>query len=298
MAAEREQEFSIAGDRLYYVVREDKVIITGCAKAVGELAIPGTIGGLPVTGIGKKAFLSKKQLREVCLPDTLEEVGDWAFAYCDRLERVEMGDREIGFGKAVFLDCSGLRLLQIRGREEADAVLLAAAVTLCDAAYLLNVREAGSREWLAKWDARMLTLLHTPDREGYSRQVLCGEEDYGSTDLNAYLSDRRKGKVRLAFLRLLYPKGLEEETARELKQYLLAYTKGCKEEETWQIILTEHGSERAYYEMFAKLGCVHRENIEGILQDIGDKEPEMKAYFLRYQQEHLGYNDFFAGLEL
>lgn len=298
MAAECKREFSMDGERLYYVAQGDRAVITGCARGVGELVIPESIEGLPVTGIDKKAFLSRKQLRAVRLPDTLEYVGDWAFAFCDRLERVEFGNRKISFGKTVFLDCAGLRFLQIRGREEADAVLLAAAVTLCDAPYLLDVQETGSGEWLAKWDARMLTLLHTPDSEGYSRQVLCGEEDYGSTDLNAYLSERRKGKVRLALLRLLYPKGLGEETGRELKSYLLAHTKGCKGEETWQIILGEHGNERAYYEMFVKLGCVHRENIEGILQDIGDKEPEMKAYFLRYQQEYLGYGDFFADLAL
>lgn len=298
MTAECEKEVSTAGGRLYYAARGEGAVITGCTKVAGELVIPGSIEGLMVIGIEKKAFLSQKQLRAVCLPDTLKYVGDWAFAFCDRLERVEFGDREISFGKAVFLDCDGLRFLEIRGREETDAVLLAAAVTLCDAAYLLNVRDVGSAEWLAKWDARMLTLLHMPDSEGYSRQVLCGEEDYGSTDLNAYLSDRRKGKVRLALLRLLYPKGLEAETGRELEQYLCAHTKGCKGEETWQIILEEHGNDREFYELFAKLGCINKDNIEGILQDIGEKEPEMKAYFLRYQQEHLGYGDFFADLAL
>ena len=141
----------------------------------------------------------------------------------------------IRFGKNVFLECgclTGISQRECGENERFQPELLAAAVrdmdaycnpsepffaqeslfpnlrhriSLQDGGYdklgCLSVKSCdisvGSREWLSKWDARLAALPGAPDQEGYSRQVLCGEEDYGSTDLAAYISERRKGKVRL-----------------------------------------------------------------------------------------------------
>lgn len=59
----------------------------------------------PVISIGKKAMLSRKSLRRVILPETIEEVGDWAFAYCDALREVVLPEKEIRFGKGIFREC-------------------------------------------------------------------------------------------------------------------------------------------------------------------------------------------------
>lgn len=296
------------------------------------MEIPERIEGLPVRTIARKAFLSRKNLRKVTVPPGVTEVGDWAFAYCDSLHTVRFAGRDecrgpeggaaesgmpeqgaenggadcgeqvavsaLRFGKSVFLECGNLRYLYVRDGIESTAALLAAAVTTAGAAYLLDAEEAGSEDWLEKWDARMLTLLHTADNEGYSKQVLCGEEDYGSTDLAAYENGQRKVKVRLLLLRLLYPVGLSGECGRELEAYLREHTKGCEHEETWQVVLAEHGEDRAFYELFAELGCINDSNFEGLLLDVGEEYPELKAYLMRYKEEKLGYQDFFSGLEL
>lgn len=151
---------------------------------------------------------------------------------------------------------------------------------------------------MEKWDARMLTVLRSADNEGYSKQVLCGEEDYGSTDAAAYESGRRRRKVRLLLLRLLYSRGLSGEHRREMEEYLKNHTRGCEHEETWQVVLTEHGEESAYYRLFAELDCISEENFSLLLADVGDGYPELKAYLMRYKEEKLGYQDFFAGLDL
>lgn len=312
----QEKELKIAGGSLFYQIQQNEVCILrlqgNLQSMAGELCIPAQVEGMPVTSIGKKAFLSKKYLRRVILPDTIAEVGDWAFAYCSGLREVELPKREISFGKSVFLECEVLEFLRVRetGGETADgqqkpeyqeemtAAFLAAAVTVGEAYYLLDIGEAGSREWLAKWDARMLAIIYTPDQEGFSKQILCGEEDYGSTDLNAYISHRRKMKVRLMMLRLLYPSGLDGDIREELQSYLKSHTKGYDSEEAWEVVLDEHGEDRAYYGLFAELGCITEDNLDGILQDIGEKYPEMKAYFMRYKEEHIGYGDFFGELEL
>ena len=287
---------------LEYEFADEKAYIVGYEGLDARLEIPTQIEGCPVTGIGRKAFLSRKKLREIILPDTIEEVGDWAFAYCGGLVQVSFGGGKVRFGKDVFKECGCLERIYFKETVNEDQVgislLMAAAVQMMDAYYLLDLSEAGSSEWLAKWDARLLTMLRTPDQEGYSKQVLCGEEDYGSTDLEAFVSNKRKRKVRLALLRLLHPQGLSAELRGELEEFLRSLTKGGKGEETWLVVKDEHGDDREYYKLFSDLDCIHDENFEEILADIGEEHPEMKAFFLRLRDQNRSSEDFFAALEL
>lgn len=48
--------------------------------------VPQEINGMPVTAIGRKAFLSNKKVQEVYLPESITEIDDWAFAYCSSLK--------------------------------------------------------------------------------------------------------------------------------------------------------------------------------------------------------------------
>ena len=293
----QEKELKIPGGSLYYEVRAEGIAITRFQGMASEVKVPEHIENTFVTGISKKAFLSRKNIRRVVLPETLEEIDDWAFAYCDALEQVTMPERKMRFGKAVFMECGSL----VRIASPTDSVpaeLLAAAVKDFEAYYLLDMMEAGSAEWLKKWDAKLAAILHTPDQEGYSKQVLCGEEDYGSTDLEAYKSNSRRRKVRLALLRCLFPQGLAQELKEELQGYLQSHTKGGESEETWQVVLKEHGEHREYYELFTQLGCINKNNLSDILTDIGSEYPEMKAYFLRTQEGHAEKADFFDSLDL
>ncbi len=298
---------------------------------------------LPVRALAKKMFLSKKYLRSVVVPASVESVGDWAFAYCDSLREVTFLGREVMFGKDVFKECPNLRCVRfLNAADEAgyrgsngtgnsgtgssgtnsggtgsggtgsvgvesgrrdqthDGVgaLLAAAVTQMDASYLLAAREAGSPEWLGKWDARMLAILRAADDEGYAKQILCGEEDYESADYETFLRNSRKRKVRLLLLRLLWPMGLAPAAEAECKAYLLSHTLGCATEETWAVIRDEYGNRREFYELFATLGCLTRENAPDVIAETRQDCPEMKAYFLRYQAEHFGTTGFFDDMEL
>ncbi len=178
----------------------------------------------PVISIGKKAMLSRKSLRRVILPETIEEVGDWAFAYCDALREVVLPEKEIRFGKGIFRECGRVKSVSVRGKHQDVGALLAAAVTLLDTPG--HVDFSAEMERLRQWDARMLQLLHAADQDGYSKMVLCGEEDYGSKEnnLDYFLNQKRKSKVRIAFMRLLHPLGLKDTVKKELELYLLEHT--------------------------------------------------------------------------
>ena len=99
-------------------------------------------------------------------------------------------------------------------------------------------------------------------------------------------------------MRLQYQECLKDALREYLVNYLKNHTKGCEQEETWQVLLGERSSDKESWDLFLELGCATNENMEVMLADMGEDKPEMKAYFLRYKAEKLGYGDFFAGLEL
>lgn len=308
----KEKELQLQGGILKYAQEEERILITGWRGSGSVLELPEKIDGLPVKGIYKKAFFDSRQLRQVVLAETVEEIGDWAFAHCPRLQIVEMPHKKVLFGKSVFLECPKLteiRFIEWRRMEnpwqaqtgasyEQLGVLLAAAVNMLDAFYLFDPNQVGSPEWFEKWDARMLTLLHLDDQDGYTNQILCGEEDYGSTDLGKFIREKRKFKIRIAMLRLRHPAFLKNTVEEELKDYLLSHNKGCESDETWEVLLEEHGHEQNFFQFFADLGGIQDDNFDALLADMREEHAEMKAFLMRYREEKMVRHDFFDSLSL
>ncbi len=299
-----------------YVRGREGAVIIGSSLHKVSVSLPEELDGLPVIGIGKKAFLGNKQLRSIRLPRQLQELEDWAFANCDSLRNLWIPRREIKLGKGVFTKCRKLRRIwteehrtraeagprysetEDERRDEDTAALLAAVFPVLEAEYLFDPPEAGSRQWLQKWDARMLTILHKEDDSGYTSRILCGEEDSGTDNQELYRGEQRRKKVRLAFLRLIHRRGLPETVKEELETYLREHTKGRASEETWEVLLGEHADESEYIQLFISLGCAAEDNLDGMLADAGEGYGEMKARLLRYRDENLRQTDFFDGLAL
>lgn len=276
---------------------EKWITITDYSGTCAQVHVPEEIEGLAVKALAKKAFLSRKNLRRVFLPRKLEEIGDWAFAYCTSLENIWLPKGNLKLGSRIFMECPGIKRIYTYGAgTEQTAALLAAAVML-DAEYLLDIQEAGEKQWIEKWDSRMKAVMETEDSDGYTRMILCGEEDYGCS-LEEFIKNKRKTKVRLAMLRLLNPIGMKEGDADLWKKYLLEHIKGCESEETWEVILEEHGYEEEYFKLYAEIGGVNEDNFDAMLMDMDGEYAEMKAYFIGYKEKYMGGMDFFAGLSL
>ncbi len=286
---------------LSYKTDGESAEITGYRGKDTEIAVPPVAGGCPVTCIGKKAFLSNKLLKEISLPDSVVRIDDWAFAYCAKLQRVTLPYHRMEIGQGIFRDCF---LLEQIVDEEADAgekktadtaFLLAAVMSRLDAFYLFDFESAGTAEWLAQWDGRMQTLMERGDAEGFSKMLLCGEEDYGSREnnLDYYTEQRRREKVRLSMLRLMHDYGLAQAVREKLKQYLLSHIKGCETEETWRVVLEEYGDDLRYYQFLTQLGGVTEENFQAMMEDMGQAHTEMKAYLMKYHGERHRKEDVF-----
>ena len=91
-----------------------KVTITRYKGIGGDVVIPDTIDGRPVTAIGESAFACCTVLTSVTLPNSLTRIGDSAFERCVFLTSVTMPNG-CSIGEYAFEDCPAA--IMIRKKE-------------------------------------------------------------------------------------------------------------------------------------------------------------------------------------
>ena len=302
--------------RLTFITEDSKARLIAYQGRDMSVEVPAQAAGCVVTQVAPKAFFNSRTLTSVQLPPTVTGIGDWAFSHCPVLRQVELYEQPCTLGRGLFDEDRSLRRILLRKNAAGDTAdsghtgdligiqaygaLLAAAATTLDAPYLVRTERPDDAQWLAQWDKRLSSILDLDDMEGFTELVLCGEEDYGSREnsLEEFLQKKRWRKVRLCFLRLLHDEKLAEADKTRLQEYLRMHTKGCESEETWLFLKKERAEDMEYLQLFTDLDCVTEENFDACIADLDQQHPQMRAFLLRWQNEHLAGQDFFAGLSL
>lgn len=91
-------------------------IITKYNGTNNYLTIPDTIGGIPVTGIGRSVFYAS-DIAMVKFPDTLTYVGEWAFYNCQSLTAVYSTNLKVVDNRG-FYTCHNLDTIDLTQLEE------------------------------------------------------------------------------------------------------------------------------------------------------------------------------------
>jgi hypothetical protein len=269
-------------------------------RGIGEkVVIPDAIEDKPVISIDKKAFLSCKTIHEIELPDTVEEIGDWAFAHAENLRNIVIPRRELSRGKELFLGCKRLKSIELRNmpkefKDNGLERMLSLGVTVLHDYFLFSPLEVGSSEWVNRWDEKLMGLIELDDLDGFEELWTCGEEDYEGKDydIKSYPVEKRKMKLRIVCFRLLNPYKLSPDTKLKLQKYI------CDSKQAWEIIIEEHSEELEYYKVFTESGAATSDNFDSLIGDMDNVSAEIKAYMLKYKDENLEKKDAFASFEL
>ena len=89
----------VYADPLTYEVSGDTVSIIDCkTSATGDLVIPSTYEGKPVTSIGDRAFNYCRDLMSVTIPDSVTSIGWGAFESCISLTSVTIPNSVTSIG--------------------------------------------------------------------------------------------------------------------------------------------------------------------------------------------------------
>ncbi len=120
-----------------YTTNNGAISITGYTGPGGSVTIPSTINKLPVTSIGDDAFDSYYTLTNIIIPNSVTNIGSWAFfgcgltsltipnsvtrigegafEFCSHLTSVTIGTNVTSIGNSAFQQCSGLTSLTVPG---------------------------------------------------------------------------------------------------------------------------------------------------------------------------------------
>lgn len=273
-----------------------------------RVTLPDSVDGQPLKTIGVKAFLSCRSVERLELPDTLERVEDWAFAHMKSLEEIVFPVRDILFGKKVFLGCTSLRRIILKGAEdqyEGIPYFLASVATMMDEAALYPAL-AGDREgqwsWLKEYDRLLEQFLARPDTYGFEPAFIgwFNVEDVDDQQED-YVREQKRKKVGLAFQRLLYPAGMTEDMERKLRDYLL----GKRDAKIPALILEQfenshngYGGNVAYFKIWEQIGGFDIYSPEYLLEHLSEADPEVRAFLMESRLNMEGSDSFFERLEL
>ena len=303
-------KLSLENGTIYYTVKDNKVTITEYSGKDLLVVIPEYIDGCSVTNIGKKAFLSSRFVKEIVVPNTIERIDEYAFARCRKLNKITMPYKKMEISQDIFKDCDKLNFI-CNGYKDSIAhdditFLLAKTLNELEAFFLFDLENAGKDEWIKHLDATISMRMDKDDMEDFSKMILCGEEevvcgeDGTIEDSNPehYKSNRVKEKVRIAFMRLIHNYKIDSDLESILKKFLLEHMKGCKTEETWDVVLNEHGDEQEYYDLLLKIEAINNTNYAEILLDMGSRHTEMKSYLMRVNEDNNDGSAAFSEFDL
>ena len=301
------KKYELSDGAIYYIDNAGRTVkpdtslcITSYEGTAEFLAIPSQIDNKPVTAIAKKAFWGNRCLQHIVLPDALDSVGDWAFSACYMLRDITLPYREINFGKQIFHKSENLHEIFISDavmeKNKALPKLLAMAVTILEAEYLINPLQAGSDNWYQNLDSKILTVLNESEESALKNLVYCAEEDMGAKQEEC-LKKLAYKKSGIAFMRLVFSSKITGAMNERLTDFLLQRTKGCKDESAWEFVKESSYMGLQYCDKLFEINGINGENINEVLDDLGEDNVELKAYLLKKWQNKAQSVDIWESLE-
>ena len=102
-----------------YSVSNVEATITGCdTYASGDIVIPDTLGGYPVTHIGESAFLECKSITGITISDGVKVIKRHAVRNCDSLKSIYIPASVTSIDWGAFAECDKLEKIEVNEANE------------------------------------------------------------------------------------------------------------------------------------------------------------------------------------
>ena len=98
----------------------EKLKCTNASKLSGEVTVPSTLDNKIVISLGNDAFKSATSITGITLPNTVKEIGLWAFSGCTSLSNINLGSVE-KISDQSFKNCTALKSIKIPKTLNKDA---------------------------------------------------------------------------------------------------------------------------------------------------------------------------------
>lgn len=271
------------------------VTITGYSGDESVILIPETLERdgeiIPVEAVGKKAFFKNVLIREIVLPGSVTAVDSWAFSQCGKLKKVECEADDIVFGKGVFLHSDELEAVCIgQAKDSSFSHIYARLSKDSHTEELLPALSHDVEGWFQTLDERMIDYIRKDDREGIGNHLLGGEEDI-SKNASGYISERKKFKSMLCFIRLINSKCLSKDNKDIYDSYIREHSAGTNSQEAWKLVLDNYVDCIEYYEALVCANAVTGDNISQMLADLGDEHIEVKSFLISNSMKSEAFDD-------
>lgn len=97
-----------------YAIANGEATITDVEDSIsGDITIPTTLGGCPVTCIGDNSFDFCRNLKSLKIPDSVTRIGKLAFNKCNNLTSIALSDSLTEISNYAFSKCVGLMSIEI-----------------------------------------------------------------------------------------------------------------------------------------------------------------------------------------
>ena len=106
-------ESKTSGDWEYYENDDGTIDITGYSGTNTHLKIPQYLDNKRVVSVGGFDEFETNRLLSVSIPEGVRQISDYAFQYCQLLEKVELPDSLEYIGQDAFIGCTWLEKITI-----------------------------------------------------------------------------------------------------------------------------------------------------------------------------------------
>ena len=272
--------------------------LLGVNDMPGELVIPETIEGLPLTEVGSYCFAKNKYLERVVLPDSLTKMERMAFYNCTGLKELEIGAALTELGGDAFMNCHNLSMLKVRCdvKETTCARLVLRQISSDLTVHFLGKRHQQEAiilfpEYYESYDE--VTPAHLFGRniegEGFrARQFFKdGIFEYARYDgifQKACVEEREATLCEMAMNRLRYPVELSEAAKEQYAEYVRSHVNLICEK-------TVYNRDRNVLEFLCKNKLMTKKDVDDCVRMAAEREwIEGGAYILQLKARYFTEN--------